>query len=149
MKKRHILIFAIYILLIPFQLKANTFSFRHYKVEDGLTFNTVRSIIQDRRGFMWIGTEDGLNRFDGYTFKEFRSKAKSKNSIGSNYIGTLLEDSNGDIWIGTDNGVYIYHPTTEKFIRLEIKTKNGVICSSSINNIVEDKLKIYCCPVKL
>lgn len=141
MKKRHILIFAISILLISFQLKANTFSFRHYKVEDGLTFNTVRSIIQDRRGFMWIGTEDGLNRFDGYTFKEFRSKANSKNSIGSNYVGTLLEDSNGDIWIGTENGVYIYHPTTEKFIRLEAKTNKGVICSSSVNNIVEDKLK--------
>jgi signal transduction histidine kinase/ligand-binding sensor domain-containing protein/DNA-binding response OmpR family regulator len=119
-------------------LKANTFSFRHYKAEDGLTFNTVRSIIQDRHGFMWFGTEDGLNRFDGYSFKEFRNSKNEENSLTSNYISILLEDSRGDIWIGTDEGVNIYHPLTEKFTSFQTKA-NGLMISSTINNIVEDK----------
>lgn len=129
------------ILLFTFSsinLKADTFSFRHYKAEDGLTFNTVRSIIQDRHGFMWFGTEDGLNRFDGYSFKEFRNSKSGKSSLTSNYISILLEDSRGDIWIGTDEGVNIYHPLTEEFTRFQAKA-NGTMISSTINNIVEDK----------
>ena len=52
--------------------QSEVYSFRHYKVEDGLSFNATRNIIQDRNGFIWIGTEDCLNRFDGYNFKIYR-----------------------------------------------------------------------------
>ena len=139
MKKRHALILVLLVLFFPIRLKADTFSFRHYKAEDGLASNTVRSIIQDRHGFMWFGTEDGLSRFDGYTFREFRMNRSSKYSLGSNYIATLLEDTKGDIWIGTDDGVYVYHPYIETFSHFQVKAR-GVSISSSVNNIVEDKL---------
>lgn len=139
MKKQYIIICLLSIFFSPVKLNADTFSFRHYKAEDGLTSNTISSIIQDRNGFMWFGTEDGLNRFDGYTFKEFRMNIARKYSLGSNYIGPLLEDTKGDIWIGTDNGVYIYHPDNETFTRFQVKA-NGAIISSTVNNIVQDKL---------
>jgi Predicted periplasmic ligand-binding sensor domain len=126
------------LLLISVKLEADTFSFRHYKADDGLIFNTVRSIIQDRNGFIWFGTEDGLNRFDGNAFKEFRINTTNSFSLGSNYISSLFEDSNGNIWIGTDDGVYIYHTYTESFSRFLSKA-NGIVISSTINNIVEDK----------
>ena len=138
MKKRYIFIFIINLLLISVKLEADTFSFRHYKADDGLIFNTVRSIIQDRNGFIWFGTEDGLNRFDGNAFKEFRINTTNSFSLGSNYISSLFEDSNGNIWIGTDDGVYIYHTYTESFSRFLSKA-NGIVISSTINNIVEDK----------
>jgi ligand-binding sensor domain-containing protein/signal transduction histidine kinase/DNA-binding response OmpR family regulator len=138
MRKQLALILVLFIFIIPCSLAAANFSFRHYRAEDGLTFNTVRCIIQDRRGFIWLGTEDGLNRFDGYTFKGFRSDKNKVNSLVSNYISSLLEDSKGDIWIGTDEGLFIYNPPTDKFSHFQNKV-NGVSISSTVNNIVEDK----------
>jgi Signal transduction histidine kinase len=120
-------------------ISAGGFRFRHYRAEDGLSYNSVRSILQDRRGFIWIGTEDGLNRFDGYTFKEFRSKPGGTGLLESNYISALLEDDKGIIYIGTDEGIYTYDPATEKFTRLNVKTSGGVTISSTINNLVLDK----------
>lgn len=137
--KKQLLIFSILILFFfPTGLKAVEFSFRHYKAEDGLVFNTVRCIIQDRSGFIWFGTEDGLNRFDGHSFKEFRSSKASTNFMRSNYVSALLEDRKGDIWIGTDNGISVYHPLTESFTTFDAKA-DGVCISSSVNNIVADK----------
>jgi len=138
MRKQQLFISVLFIIFFSNALKAVTFSFRHYKAEDGLTSNTVRSIIQDRSGFIWFGTEDGLNRFDGHTFKEYRSSKSSTNFMGSNYVSALLEDSKGNIWIGTDDGVSVYHPLTEKFTRLNISV-DGVFIASTVNNIVEDK----------
>ncbi len=138
MRKQLTFILVLFIFIIPCTLLAANFSFRHYRAEDGLTFNTVRCIIQDRRGFIWLGTEDGLNRFDGYAFKGFHSDKNKINSLGSNYISSLLEDSKGNIWIGTDEGVFIFNPTTDKFSHFQNKVR-GVSISSTVNNIVEDK----------
>lgn len=87
--------------------------FRHYQVEAGLSNNTVTCVLQDRMGFLWFGTRDGLNRFDGYSFKKFR-KGKPK-SIGNNYIHTLYEDSKGTLLVGTEDGLYEYISLTEEF----------------------------------
>ena len=138
MRKQLTFILVLFIFIIPCTLLAANFSFRHYRAEDGLTFNTIRCIIQDRRGFIWLGTEDGLNRFDGYAFKGFHSDKNKINSLGSNYISSLLEDSKGNIWIGTDEGVFIFNPTTDKFSHFQNKVR-GVSISSTVNNIVEDK----------
>jgi len=89
--------------------------FRHYQVEQGLSNNAVICSIQDRRGFMWFGTKDGLNRYDGYTFKVFRYKPDDSNSIGSNFIHALCEDPSGNMWVGTENGLYGYDTSTERF----------------------------------
>ncbi|WP_431213957.1 ligand-binding sensor domain-containing protein [Puia sp. P3] len=89
--------------------------FRHYQVEQGLSNNAVICSIQDRRGFMWFGTKDGLNRYDGYTFKTFRYRPDDSNSIGSNFIHALCEDPSGNMWVGTENGLYGYDTSTERF----------------------------------
>ena len=95
-------------------LNAQEYYFRHYKVQDGLSNNSVLSSLQDHRGFMWFGTKDGLNRFDGYTFKVYQSDPESPKSLGSNIIQCLTE-YNGKIWVGTENGLYRYNEAGEDF----------------------------------
>jgi signal transduction histidine kinase/ligand-binding sensor domain-containing protein/DNA-binding response OmpR family regulator len=114
-------------------------SFHHYQVENGLSFNTVRKIIQDRNGFIWVGTENGLNRFDGLSFKIFRYPKDSLNSPGSDYICSLLQDSKGTIRIGTDQGVYSLDPITGRFTHFTLQTRGGVSITSEISNIAEDQ----------
>jgi ligand-binding sensor domain-containing protein/signal transduction histidine kinase len=89
--------------------------FSHYSLEQGLSQSTVFCILQDKRGFVWVGTQDGLNRFDGYTFTVFRSSLQS-GSISDSHIQALYEDKNGMLWIGTKNGgLSMFDYTTEKF----------------------------------
>lgn len=115
------------------------FNFKSYQVEDGLSSNTVFSLIQDSKGYIWIGTEDGLNRFDGYEFKIFRNISRDENSILSNHIHALFEDSQKQLWIGTEKGVCLYNIKTNKFIPFDIKTSNGTIITGRIFNILSDK----------
>ncbi|MDP4202001.1 MAG: two-component regulator propeller domain-containing protein [Bacteroidota bacterium] len=136
--KNNLLLLLMFALANITSLHAEIFSFRHYKVENGLSFNTVRSILQDRQGFMWFGTEDGLNRFDGLNFKEFRDIRVGKNLFGSNYMCTLHEDARGVIWVGTDVGILCYDRVTESFFRFRQATSQGVVINSTVNNIAED-----------
>ena len=94
--------------------------FRNMSVEDGLSQNMVYSIMQDQTGFIWFGTLDGLNRYDGIRFKIFKKDNENHLSIGSNKIFTLLQVSEGDIWVGTANGIYIYDPQHEIFNRFDL-----------------------------
>ena len=137
MKRKYIISLTLLFLFLPAILYADTFSFRHYKAEYGLTSNTVSCIIQDRQGFIWMGTEGSLNRFDGQSFKEFSNTKNGKVLLWSNYITSLLEVKNGDIWIGADDGIYIYHPNTEVITRFATKADNVGI-TSYIYNMVED-----------
>ena len=89
--------------------------FDRLNTEDGLSQNGVRAILQDRRGFLWFGTYDGLNRYDGYTFKIYRSKPGEPNSLSQKTVFCLLEDKDGMIWIGTAGGLDRFDPTTETF----------------------------------
>ena len=73
------------------------------------------SSLQDRKGFMWFGTKDGLNRFDGYSFRTFRNNPDDTLSLGNNFIYDLYEDQQGNLWIGTEKGLYQYDATTEHF----------------------------------
>jgi ligand-binding sensor domain-containing protein/signal transduction histidine kinase len=97
---------------------AQPYYFRHYQVEDGLSNNAVVCCLQDSKGFLWFGTKDGLDRFDGYTFKIFRNDPEDSNSIGSNFIHALYADKNNRLWVGTDKGLYSYDEATESFTLL-------------------------------
>ncbi|HEY4290879.1 MAG TPA: two-component regulator propeller domain-containing protein [Puia sp.] len=95
-----------------------SFYFRHYQVEDGLSNNAVLTCVQDDKGFLWFGTKDGLNRFDGYTFKVFRHDPEDTTSIGNNFIHCLFIDNDHVLWAGTDKGLYRYDENKESFTLL-------------------------------
>lgn len=78
--------------------------FRHLTIADGLSQNTVAAVLQDRRGFMWFGTKDGLNRYDGYNFVVFRHDAADPTSLSDSDITALFEDRQGRLWAGTRSG---------------------------------------------
>ncbi len=92
--------------------------FHHLSIYDGLSQGTVNTILQDRQGFMWFGTQDGLNRYDGYTFTIYKYSPDDPNTLGGNYISSLCEDREGIIWIGTNNGgLNRYDPAAGTFTR--------------------------------
>lgn len=96
-------------------LRAQSYYFRNYQVNDGVSSNTITSILQDKKGFMWFGTRNGLNRFDGHAFRIFKKDLGDSLSIGSNSILSLYEDDQEKLWVGTYKGIYLYDPVQEKF----------------------------------
>lgn len=91
-------------------------TFTHYSSDEGLSQNSVMSILEDRKGYMWFATWDGINKFDGYTFKTYKSSEKNSVSLTNNRVDFMAEDSLGYIWILTyDNRVYRFNPSTEVF----------------------------------
>ncbi|MDJ0840856.1 MAG: two-component regulator propeller domain-containing protein [Acidobacteriota bacterium] len=85
------------------------------KGEQGLSENHVFCVLQDQRGFMWFGTRDGLNRYDGYEFKIYRNRPDDPTSLSNNYIYTLFEDEEGIIWVGTRGGLNRFDRKTDTF----------------------------------
>lgn len=109
----------------------------HLGIENGLSNSAVRSFFQDHEGFMWIGTNDGLNRYDGYEFKIYRNRVADTTSIIQNWINVVAEDQNNDLWVGTHGGVSIYNRLTESFSSLSYLPQNKKI-PEKLNKDVED-----------
>ncbi|MFC4097316.1 hybrid sensor histidine kinase/response regulator [Euzebyella saccharophila] len=107
--------------------------FDHYQVEDGLSHNTVTSSVQDGKGFLWFGTKNGLNRFDGYTFRLFQREEGHTKTLQSNYILSLQEHA-GKLWVGTDNGLYIYNDQDESFSLIETTKESQIWDIEGDNN---------------
>ena len=119
--------------------------FKEYSLTEGLSQSSVLCILQDSNGYMWFGTRDGLNKYNGHTFKTYRYNLKDKNSISSSYIKFLFEDKKGNIWIGTNNGLNKYIPHEDNFKRFKhSKDTKSLIDDEiwSIANAKEDYLWI-------
>ena len=84
--------------------KPRAIRFQRFSVEEGLPHSNVRTVLQDRRGFMWFGTADGPARFDGYSFTLFKHDPADPNSLGDSYIRSICEDQDGYLWIATNHG---------------------------------------------
>lgn len=108
------LVFCVF-LLAKITRAQNADAVQYIGIEHGLSNNAVTSIYQDHNGFMWFGTYDGLNRYDGYSFKIFRNIIGDSTSIGDNHISTIEGDASHNLWIGCEKGLYIYHPFNSKF----------------------------------
>ncbi|HMR83248.1 MAG TPA: two-component regulator propeller domain-containing protein [Niabella sp.] len=113
--KKYSIIFAVCYLLVRGYLQAQPLYFKNYQVSNGLSNNTINCIFQDKQGFLWFGSRNGLNRFDGKNFKVFRYRKSDAGSIGSSSVHSLCEDSKGNLWAGTAKGAYIYNSMQERF----------------------------------
>ena len=103
----------------------NNFSFDHLGLREGLSQSYVNCVVQDKEGFMWFGTQDGLNKYDGYHFIVYKNYPKQNNSISNNYIHDLVVDEQGNIWIATDKGLNMFDPVSEKFTLYQLKGKGS------------------------
>jgi signal transduction histidine kinase/ligand-binding sensor domain-containing protein/DNA-binding response OmpR family regulator len=134
----------IFLILIPVLAYAQNrdLRFDHLTVDDGLSANTVLCILQDSRGFLWIGTYDGLNRYDGYNFKAYKNSPDDSLSISDNRVRTLQEDNNGNIWIGCGwgGGLNKFNRDTETFTRYLHDPDNPAgVSSNNISSLCSDK----------
>jgi len=137
---RYILIFLIHFISVSvFSLGNSDFHFSKIQVDNGLSENGIYTILQDSRGFMWFGTKDGLNRFDGNNFRIFRHNKENPNSIGNNFIKCLIEGEPGSLYVGTDQGLYIMNTVEETFRRVSDITEDGVKIATAINALYADK----------
>lgn len=118
MKHRLFKIFYFFILLFLLQTSdtyGQPYYFRHYQVENGLSNNSVFFIRQDSKGFIWIATKDGLNRFDGFHFKVFRiDEVGNEKHLTTDYIFCVLPRKDGWLWVGSQRGLYQFNPEKEK-----------------------------------
>ena len=107
--------------------------FKTLTISEGLSQNSINAIIQDFKGFIWIGTQDGLNRYDGYEFRVYKNNPADPDSISDNYITAMILDSRGTIWLGTGEGLNRYEPRLERFVRYCAKTPHG-------NNLTDNRV---------
>lgn len=131
--QRTLILLPIFLLIVMACYGSN---FRNYQVDDGLSHNSVWYVMQDSDGFMWFGTNDGLNRFDGKNFKVYKHNPNDSTSIGHNFIHCIREDSKNRMLVGTRNGLYLYNKKLDNFICINLsKSKKQDI---NINDITED-----------
>ncbi len=146
MKKKYIFIILFLVYSSTFNLflfsenePLNSMRFEKITQRDGLSQGSVFCVLQDSKGFIWFGTQSGLNRYDGYKFEVFLNNADDSNSISSNRITSLFEDSKGMLWVGTDNGLNKYNDNQKKFIKFFSDIDNNSISNDFITSICEDK----------
>ncbi|NQT24470.1 hypothetical protein HQ585_03875 [candidate division KSB1 bacterium] len=141
--QRHVII-VLSILTICFAASLHTetvpVTMRHLTVDDGLSKSAGVSLLQDDQGFMWIGTYDGLNRYDGYQFRVFRPDPDDTTSLSNNYINVIIEGRDKTLWIGTREGLNRYSPFTETFKDIDISRENSglqitALCQDKTNRI--------------
>lgn len=110
-----------------------SYAVKTYNINNGLPSNGTTCALKDRNGFLWVGTQNGLCRFDGYSFKTFINVPGDSTSLTNNYINTIIEDKSGRIWVGTLDGLNLLDPLTERFKRFI--HQDGVQASLSNNKI--------------
>ncbi|WP_288381146.1 two-component regulator propeller domain-containing protein, partial [uncultured Massilia sp.] len=92
-----------------------TLRFEHLSVAEGMAQETVLSVVQDRDGFMWFGTQNGLSRFDGYRVVNYRAATGKPRALSNNWVRVLHLDRHGRLWLGTDGGLNLFDPVTQSF----------------------------------
>lgn len=143
MKVRKNIVLILFVLLVTNYLQAqNIKRIEVINVDDGLAQSTVFDIIQDSRGYMWFGTEDGLSKYDGYNFTNYMPDINDTLSLPNNYIYCLYEDSDNDLWIGTRSGLAKLNRDKNNFTTYKIKpTYKGDLQNNYIYSIHEDSHK--------
>ncbi len=136
--RRYILFFIVTFFIVPLFGQELPVSFQRYYSKDGLSSNTIYTIYRDTYGFLWIGTEDGLNRYDGRTYKVYRYDANNEQGLKSNHITSLCEDQQGRIWIATTGGGLSYYDRKLDKIFAYEKTPDDRWMSAAITSLTTD-----------
>ncbi|HAN79764.1 MAG TPA: hypothetical protein DCQ31_19385 [Bacteroidales bacterium] len=140
MKKLYFLYGLAFLICNTLYAQNKNIRFEHLTSDLGLSQNSVKSIVQDVQGYMWFGTLDGLNRFDGHEIKIYRNSPNNPNSVSDNNITALFIDKRGNMWVGTsDKGISIYNPKSDNFTGYRHVKENPLsIASDQINCFYED-----------
>ena len=131
-----VLIFTFIKVNITYANISESINFNNITIEDGLSQSTVETMIQDSRGYIWIGTNDGLNRYNGYEFKQYKHDKYNTNSIINNYIVHIAEDKAGYIWVSTLNGISKINPDTDEIKNYYSDAANGNLSNNNIWQIL-------------
>jgi len=124
---------------VPAFSQAPNLKFIHITKEQGLSNNTIECIFQDTRGFMWIGTQDGLNRYDGIKVTSYKNDPKDSSSISDNFIRCIYEDHNHTLWVGTTYGLNKFNDSTNTFIQYKFNPNNPKgISNNTVTCIYQD-----------
>lgn len=125
------------LLTTSFLSQTSSLHFNRLSVDDGLSQGSVFDILQDRYGFMWFATSDGMNKYDGYTFEVYSNNPHDSTSLPNNYVTSFDEDSNGDLWVGTKGGgLAKFNLNTEKFKRIPLSKHYPKADFSIINEVL-------------
>ncbi len=139
LKYKRIFLFTLLFICGFLNLTAQTtLNFQNFTQKDGLASNYIFKIYQDYQGFIWIGTENGLNRFDGQNFLVFRFDPEDPETLDGNWVVDIFEDSELNLWIETENGVNRLNRETGKIERLHLY-KSGELSSTIIRAVEKDK----------
>ena len=139
-------VFAIAYCLLPIACCfSQDVKFTHISAEQGLSQASVNCILEDSKGYMWFGTQDGLNKYNGYEMVVYKHDPSDSNSLSGNYIECLYEDSKGIIWVGTrGGGLNSFNPFLNRFSHFDNDPKDSSsISSHQIKCIFEDKKGTY------
>jgi PAS domain S-box-containing protein len=124
-------------------LWAQGVQFDHYGVDDGISQSVILCIYQDSEGYIWFGTQDGLNKFDGYSFEKYYFDPSDSTSISNSWIFDITEDKNGLLWIGTKGGINKFDKKTGLFTRIPRSESQSAENDNFIYGITSDSTNIY------
>lgn len=117
---------------IPADLK-----FQHFTSVNGLSQRSVADIVQDKKGYIWFGTRDGLNKFDGQKFVVYRHNTADSTSLSNSNIHAIYEDEGGNLWVGTERGLNKYNPATDNFIRYTFADSPHAVADNLVRGIIQ------------
>ena len=119
------------------------FVFENFSIPQGLSNPTINSICEDKYGFLWLGTNDGLSRYDGYEFKVYKNNPSDSTSLPGNTINTICEDNNGNLWIGGSNVLAKYDSKNDNFISVNFDRGQNLNPPIIYKIFIDEKNKIW------
>jgi PAS domain S-box-containing protein len=132
---KQVFFFFLIVIFIDINGQYENIEFEHYTTNEGLSDGFINTILQDSKGFIWICTGYGLNRFDGLSYKVYLTDPKDTTTLSSNFVNNLIEDTIKNLWVATNNSLNLYDKKRDAFLKIRFK----------VNGIIYDNVSITCC----